>query len=54
MDTLIKEMVFFFEHNLEITQVKTTDHDSNLKNVYPSKNDLKYDKTVPIKIERDF
>lgn len=53
MDTLLKDIVLLFEHNLEIIQVRTTDHDSKLLNVYPSKNDLKYEKNVSINIERD-
>lgn len=53
MDTLLKNMVLLFEQNLETLQVKTTDDDSNLKIVYPSKCDLKFEKTIPIKIERD-
>lgn len=53
MDTILREMVLLFEQNLEIVQVKTTDPDGHLKNVYPSKNDLNYDKAALIKIIRD-
>lgn len=53
MDTLLKDMVLHFDQNLEIIQVKTTDSDLNLKNVYPSINDLKYEKSIPVKIERN-
>lgn len=53
MDTLLKDMILVFGENLEVIQVKTTYLDSSVKNVYPSKNDLKFDKIVLVKVERD-
>lgn len=53
LDVLLKDMSLLLEQNLEISQVKTTDDELNLKNVYPSKNDLKFEKTIPIEIIRD-
>lgn len=40
MEALLKELVFLLEQDLDITQIKTTDPDGNLKVVYPSKTDL--------------
>ncbi|KAJ8979803.1 hypothetical protein NQ317_001293 [Molorchus minor] len=53
LDTLIKEMVFLFEKDLDVLQVKTVDHEEHLKTVYPAKTDLIFDKSVPIKISRE-
>ncbi|KAJ8932625.1 hypothetical protein NQ314_014555 [Rhamnusium bicolor] len=53
LDTLLKEMCILFEKDLEVQQVKTTDHEEHLKTVYPSKTDLIFEKTVPIKVVRE-
>lgn len=53
LDTLLKEMVFLFEKDLDVQQVKTTDHEEHLKVVYPSKTDLNFEGNVPIKVVRE-
>lgn len=53
LDILLKEMVLLFGKDLVVHQVKTTDHEERLKMVYPSKMDLNFEDTVPIKIIRE-
>ncbi|XP_018333706.1 leucine-rich repeat-containing protein 47-like [Agrilus planipennis] len=51
MDNLIKEMVLLFDHDLKIEQVKIVDDEGNLKVIYPAKNDLVFDNSIPIAVE---
>lgn len=40
-------------NQLIVQQIKITDLDGNLKNVYPSKTDLNFDETASIFVERE-
>ncbi|RZC32136.1 leucine-rich repeat-containing protein 47 [Asbolus verrucosus] len=52
IESLLKEMVSLLEQDLELTQVRTTDREGNLKVVYPSKTDLNF-QGGDIKVVRD-
>ncbi|XP_044260423.1 leucine-rich repeat-containing protein 47-like [Tribolium madens] len=52
METLLRELVMLVGHDLEVTQVKSTDVEGNLRVVYPSKTDLVFEGNE-IRVVRD-
>ncbi|EFA05368.1 leucine-rich repeat-containing protein 47 [Tribolium castaneum] len=52
MEALLRELIGLVGHDLEVTQVKSTDPDGNLRVVYPSKNDLVFEGNE-IRVVRD-
>lgn len=53
MDNLIKDMLFLFETDICVQQVKNVDFEGNLKFVYPSRNDLIYEGVKNINVTRE-
>lgn len=43
IEALLKELILLVGKDLEVTQMKTTDIEGNLKVVYPSKTDLNFE-----------
>lgn len=50
---LLKEMLPLFSDKLTIRQVKNVDTDGNLKAVFPARNDLVFEDTCGICVERE-
>ncbi|KAL3270608.1 hypothetical protein HHI36_021142 [Cryptolaemus montrouzieri] len=53
LDTLIREMVLLLETNLTVLQIKTVDEEGNMKNVYPSRNDLLFEAEKLVQVLRE-
>lgn len=53
MDDLIKDMLFLFDNDVCVQQVKNVDADGNLKFVYPSRNDLIYEGVKNVNVIRE-
>ncbi|KRT82787.1 hypothetical protein AMK59_3514 [Oryctes borbonicus] len=53
MDTLIKEMVTFFDTDLFLEQVKNVDVEGNMKAIYPSRVDLVFEDSDSIEVIRN-